>query len=44
MAGNVSIGMRTMNESLKRLTRDGIITKDVATIYSPDKDEFVKMI
>ncbi len=43
MAGNVSIGMRTMNESLKRLSRDGIISKDVAMTYSPDKDELKKM-
>ena len=44
MASNVSAGMRTMNESLKRLARDGVITRDVAMMYSPDKEEFRKMV
>ncbi|MBR1831652.1 MAG: PilT/PilU family type 4a pilus ATPase [Ruminiclostridium sp.] len=44
MASNVSTGMRTMNESLKRLARDGVITRDVAMMYSPDKEEFRKMV
>ena len=43
MASSVSMGMRTMNESLKRLARDGIISKENALTYSPDKDEFKKM-
>ena len=44
MASNVSAGMRTMNESLKRLARDGVITREVAMMYSPDKEEFRKMV
>ena len=44
MASNVSTGMRTMNESLKRLARDGLITREVAMMYSPDKEEFRKMV
>ena len=44
MASNASSGMRTMNESLKRLARDGVITRDIAMTYSPDKDEFRKML
>ncbi len=44
MASNVSNGMRTMNESLKRLARDNVITRDVALTYSPDKEEFKKML
>ncbi len=44
MASNVSTGMRTMNESLKRLARDGVITREVAMMYSPDKEEFRKMV
>ncbi|MBO6230357.1 MAG: type IV pilus twitching motility protein PilT [Ruminiclostridium sp.] len=43
MASNVSAGMRTMNESLKRLARDNVITRDVAMTFSPDKDELRKM-
>lgn len=44
MASNVSNGMRTMNEGLKRLTRDGLITRETAFTYSPDKEELKKMI
>ena len=44
MASNVSSGMRTMNESLKRLARDNVITRDVALTFSPDKEEFKKML
>ncbi|MBQ9383681.1 MAG: type IV pilus twitching motility protein PilT [Ruminiclostridium sp.] len=44
MASNVSSGMRTMNESLKRLARDNVITRDIALTYSPDKEEFKKML
>ena len=44
MASGASIGMRTMNESLKRLVRDDIITREVAMIYSPDKDELKKLL
>lgn len=44
MAAGGTIGMRTMNESLKRLSRDGIITKDIAMLYSPDKDELRKIL
>ncbi|MGN0655305.1 MAG: type IV pilus twitching motility protein PilT [Ruminiclostridium sp.] len=44
MASNMSNGMRTMNESLKRLARDGVITKETAITYSPDKDELKKML
>ncbi len=44
MASNVSMGMRTMNESLKRLARDGVITRETALTYSPDKEEFKKML
>ena len=43
MASNVSAGMRTMNESLKRLARDNVITRDIAMTFSPDKDELRKM-
>lgn len=43
MASNVQSGMRTMNESLKRLVRDDVISRDVAITYSPDKDELKKM-
>ena len=43
MASNASSGMRTMNESLKRLARDNVITRDIALMYSPDKDELRKM-
>ena len=43
MASNASTGMRTMNESLKRLARDNVITRDIALMYSPDKDELRKM-
>ena len=43
MASNLQMGMRTMNESLKRLARDGVITRDTALMYSPDKDELKKM-
>lgn len=43
MASNVSSGMRTMNESLKRLVRDDIITRETALLYSMDKDELRKM-
>ena len=43
MASNVSAGMRTMNESLKRFARDNVITRDVAMTFSPDKDELRKM-
>ena len=43
MASNTSTGMRTMNESLKRLARDNIITRDIALTFSPDKDELRKM-
>jgi twitching motility protein PilT len=43
MASNTSSGMRTMNESLKRLARDNVITRDIALTYSPDKDELRKM-
>ncbi|MBQ3841487.1 MAG: type IV pilus twitching motility protein PilT [Ruminiclostridium sp.] len=44
MASNTSAGMRTMNESLKRLARDGVVTREIAMQYSPDKDEFKKML
>ena len=44
MASNVNMGMRTMNESLKRLTRDGIISKEQAFTYSPDKEELKKLV
>ena len=44
MASNMNTGMRTMNESLKRLARDGVITKEVAMTYSPDKDELKQML
>ncbi len=44
MASNLQMGMRTMNESLKRLARDGVITRETATTYSPDKEEFKKMV
>ena len=43
MASNASIGMRTMNESLKRLVRDDVISRETALIYSPDKDELRKI-
>lgn len=43
MASNASIGMRTMNESLKRLVRDDIISRETALTYSPDKDELRKI-
>ncbi len=43
MASNASTGMRTMNESLKRLARDDVITRETALTYSPDKDELKKM-
>lgn len=43
MASNASSGMRTMNESLKRLVRDDIISRDTALLYSMDKDELRKM-
>lgn len=44
MASNMTTGMRTMNESLKRLARDGVITKEAAITYSPDKDELKQML
>ncbi len=44
MAAGGSQGMRTMNESLKRLSRDGLITKETAMLYSSDKDELRKII
>lgn len=44
MASNMNTGMRTMNESLKRLSRDGVITKETAMTYSPDKDELKQML
>lgn len=44
MASNMTAGMRTMNESLKRLARDGVITKEAAITYSPDKDELKQML
>lgn len=44
MAAGASQGMRTMNESLKRLSRDGLITKETAMLYSSDKDELRKII
>ena len=44
MASGASQGMRTMNESLKRLVRDDIISREVAMIYSPDKDELKKLL
>ncbi len=43
MASNASIGMRTMNESLKRLVRDDVISRETALTYSPDKDELRKI-
>ena len=44
MAAGGSQGMRTMNESLKRLSRDGLISKETAMLYSSDKDELRKII
>ena len=44
MQSSAGIGMRVMNESLKRLTRDNIITRDIALLYSPDKEELKKML
>ena len=44
MASSASLGMRTMNESLKRLARDNVITREVALTYSTDKDELLKML
>lgn len=44
MASGASQGMRTMNESLKRLSRDGLISKETAMLYSSDKDELRKII
>ena len=44
MASGASQGMRTMNESLKRLVRDDVITREAAMIYSPDKDELKKLL
>lgn len=43
MASNASMGMRTMNESLKRLVRDDVISRETALMYSSDKDELKKM-
>lgn len=44
IASGASMGMRTMNESLKRLVRDDVITREVAFTYSPDKEELKKII
>ena len=33
-----------MNESLKRLVRDGVIDREVAMTYSPDKEELKKLL
>ena len=44
MASGASQGMRTMNESLKRLVRDDVITREAAMIYSPDKEELKKLL
>ncbi len=44
MAASASLGMRTMNESLKRLSRDGVITRETALTYSPDREELKQML
>lgn len=44
MQSSAGLGMKLMNESLKRLARDNIITRDTAMLYSPDKEELKKML